>query len=116
MLDTTLTRIRSQDTDVWRVATRLAPVVVQFVIAGVFGVGWLLGLLPVDGHYWYRILVATATFLTTVACLLVGAALLRSDSPRRRVIGLALGGSGIAALVGGLVYALIFLPIMDPGA
>lgn len=113
MLTTSLARIRAQDDDVWRIATRSAPVVVQFVFATAFGIGWLLGRLPIDG---YRILVAAATVSTTLTALLIGAGLLRADSPRRRGIGLAVGGSGLAVLVGGLTYALILLPLMDPGA
>src|SRR5690625_834252 len=116
MLATLLTRLRTQDTDVWRIATRSAPVVVQLVIAAAIGIGWLLGRLPVDSNNGFRVLVATATVLTTIASLLVGAALLRTDSARRRGIGLAIGGSGLAALIGGVAYALVFLPTMDPGA
>ncbi|OBK84805.1 hypothetical protein [Mycolicibacter sinensis] len=116
MLNTMLIRIRAQDADVWRIATRSAPVVVQFVWAALFGIGWLLGRLPLDNHAGFRILVATASVLTTVGALVVGGVLLRAETPRRRGLGLAIGGSGIAASASGLVYALIFLPIMDPHA
>lgn len=115
MPNTIITRIRDQDSGVWRTATRSAPVVVQFVGAALFGIGWLLGRLPIDSHNGYRVLVAGAAALTTVASLLVGAALLRADAPRRRGIGLAVGGSGLAVLIIGLIYALIFLPLVDPG-
>lgn len=116
MPNATRARIREFDTDVWRTATRAAPVVVQVVIAAVFGVGWLLGRLPVDSDNWFRILVATATVVTTVAAQLTAAALLRTESPRRRGLGLAIGGSGLAVLLGGLTYALVFLPLMDTSA
>lgn len=88
----------------------------QPVLAAWFGIGWLLGKLPVVGHIEVRILVAIAVALTAIISLLVGGALLRSDSPGRRGIGLAVGGSGLAALASGLAYALIFLPIVAPGS
>ncbi|MGB5796497.1 MAG: hypothetical protein WBH51_11990 [Mycolicibacter algericus] len=58
---------------------------------------------------------AVAAVLTAVASLLIGAALLGTDSPRRRGMGLAVGGCGLVVLISGLVYALIFLPIVYPG-
>ncbi|WP_234825702.1 hypothetical protein [Mycolicibacter senuensis] len=109
------TRIRVQDSDVWRIATRSSPVVVQPVLAVWFGVGWLLGQTPVVDHTGVPIVIALAAILTTAASLLIGARLLGTDSPRRRGLGLATGGCGLAVLISGLVYALIFLPIVYPG-
>ncbi|BBX24052.1 hypothetical protein MTER_34630 [Mycolicibacter terrae] len=116
MLRTTLSQIRLQDNDVWRTATRSSPIVVQFVWAALFGIGWLLGRRPVESHIEFRILVTVATVLTTVVALSIGKALLRSDSTRRRGVGLGIAGSGIAVLVGGLAFALIFLPIVEPAS
>jgi hypothetical protein len=115
MLDTMLSRIRLQDNDVWRIATRSSPVVVQPVLAVWFGIGWLLGQSPVVDHVGVRILVAVAAVRTAAASLLIGAALLGTDSPRRRGMGLAIGGCGLVVVISGLAYALIFLPIVDPG-
>ncbi|RAU95493.1 hypothetical protein DQP56_16345 [Mycolicibacter senuensis] len=115
MLNTMFTRIRVQDSDVWRIATRSSPVVVQPVLAVWFGVGWLLGQTPVVDHTGVPIVIALAAILTTAASLLIGARLLGTDSPRRRGLGLATGGCGLAVLISGLVYALIFLPIVYPG-
>ncbi|ORW96124.1 hypothetical protein AWC28_10985 [Mycolicibacter terrae] len=81
-----------------------------------FGIGWLLGRRPVESHIEFRILVTVATVLTTVVALSIGKALLRSDSTRRRGVGLGIAGSGIAVLVGGLAFALIFLPIVEPAS
>lgn len=113
MPTTLFARIRQQDTEVWRIATRSVPVAVQPVLAAWFGIGWLLGHLPVVGHIEVPILVAIAVVLTAIMSLLIGGALVRSDAPRRRGIGLAVAGSGLAALVGGLAYALVFLPIVS---
>lgn len=115
MPNTVLSRIRVQDSDVWRIATRSSPVVVQPVLAVWFGIGWLLGQTPVVDHTGVPIVIAVAAILTTAASLLIGARLLGSDSPRRRGLGLATGGCGLAVLISGLVYALIFVPIVYPG-
>lgn len=115
MPNTVFSRIRVQDSDVWQIATRSSPVVVQPVLAVWFGIGWLLGQTPVVDHIGVPILIAVAALLTTVTSLLIGATLLGTDSPRRRGMGLAIGGCGLAVLINGLVYALIFVPIVYPG-
>ncbi|OBK82659.1 hypothetical protein [Mycolicibacter heraklionensis] len=108
----TLARIRSSDTTVWRAATWAAPLVVQVVFAAALGVGWLLGRYPTNSDAGYSILIVATVIITTVASLLIGARLLRAESPRRRSLGLALGGAGLAAAAVGLSYALIFLPML----
>ncbi|PQM53275.1 MULTISPECIES: hypothetical protein [Mycolicibacter] len=113
MLNRLCARIRAQDNDVWRTATRSAPIVVQLVFAAAFGVGWLLGHFPIDSHAGYRIMLAATFIITAFASLLVGARILGSRSPRRRGLGLAVGGSGLALLAGGLPWALIFLSLVD---
>ena len=111
MLTTLAARIREQDGDVWRIATRSAPVAVQPVLAAAIGIGWLVGRLPLDNVY---LMAAATSILAAVVSLVIGAVLLRGESPRRRGIGLAVGGSGLAVLVGGLVFGLIFLPLLEP--
>lgn len=106
-------RICVQDNGVWRTATRSAPIVVQVVFATAFGVGWLLGHFPIDSHAGYRIMFAATFTITAFASLLIGAWLLRSQSPRRRGLGLAVGGSGLTLLAGGVPWALIFLALVD---
>ncbi|WP_024442627.1 MULTISPECIES: hypothetical protein [unclassified Mycobacterium] len=113
MLNRLRARILVQDNEVWRTATRSAPIVVQIVFAGAFGVGWLLGHLPIDSHAGYRIMLAATVAITTAASLLIAAIILRSESPRRRGLGLAVGGSGLALAAGGLPWALIFLSLVD---
>lgn len=106
----TLARIRDSSPEMWRRATRLLPVAVQGVLVTAVGIVWLLTYLPIDGQAEYRIVAVAAIIITTVAALLVGAALLRAESPQRQGLGLAVGGSGLAVMSGGLTYALILLP------
>ena len=113
MLNRLRDRIRMQDNVVWRTATRSLPVVIQIVFAAAFGVGWLLGHLPIESHAGYRIMLAATFTITAFASLLIGAQFLRADSPRRRGLGLAVGGSGLALLAGGVPWALIFLSLVD---
>lgn len=113
MLNGLRARIRLQDNDVWRIATRSVPVVVQFVFAAAFGVGWLLGHLPINSHAGYRMMLAATFTITALTSLLIGARMLRFESPRRRGVGLAVGGSGLALFAGGMPWALIFLSLVD---
>lgn len=106
-----LARIRDGDPDFWRTATRSAPLVVQVVLAGIIGVGWLWtngGPLSYGTAFLYLV---TATYIvSTAAALVVGTMLLRAESPRRRGVGLAVCGSAVVVFISGLAYALIFLP------
>ena len=107
-----LTRIRGSGSNIWRTATWAAPLVVQVVFAAALGVGWLLGHFPTNSDAGYSILIVATVIITTGAALLIGARLLRAESPRRRSLGLALGGAGLAAAAVGLSYAPIFLPML----
>lgn len=110
-----LARIRDGDPDVWRSATRAAPVVVQFVIATALGFAWLLSS-AINGPSAYRIVATAAIIVPTAAALVIGAVLLRAESPRRHGVGLAVCGSAVVIFISGLAYALIFLPWLESGA
>lgn len=113
MFDRLRARLRVQDNAVWRTATRAAPLVVQVVFAAAFGIGWLLSRFPIDSHTGYRLMLAATVASTAVAALLIGAMMLRCESPRKRGLGLAIGGSALALLAGGLTWTLIFLSLVD---
>ncbi|MGB3333777.1 MAG: hypothetical protein WBA79_13310 [Mycobacterium sp.] len=108
----TLARIRDSGPDVWKTATWAAPIAIQVVFAAALGVGWLLGHFPTNSDAGYSTLIVATVIITTIASLLIGARLLRAESPCRRSLGLAFGGAGLAAAAVGLSYALIFLPML----
>lgn len=106
-----LARIRHGDPDFWRTATRSAPLVVQGVLAAVIGIGWLwVSGGPLSYGTVFRNLGAAALIVPPAAALVVGAVLLRAESPQRRGVGLAVCGSAVAVFISGLFYMLIFLP------
>lgn len=109
-----LARIRDGDPDFWRTATRSAPLVVQVVLAPVIGLGWLwFNGGPLSYGTALSYLATAALIVPTAAALVIGAALLRAESPRRRGVGLAVCGSGVVMFISGLAYALIFLPWLE---
>ncbi|MEO6793914.1 MAG: hypothetical protein ABI253_08625 [Mycobacterium sp.] len=112
-----LARIRDGDPDFWRTATRSAPLVVQVVLAAVIGIGWLLlsGCALSYGTAFHYLATA-ALIVPTAAALVIGAVMLRAESPRRHGVGLAVGGSAVVIFISGLAYALIFLPWLESGA
>ncbi|MGV0626960.1 hypothetical protein [Mycolicibacter minnesotensis] len=106
---TTVARVRDADPDVWRTAMWGLPVVGQFVLAAVFGLGWWL---PNYNHvyYNYRLLITVTTGITALASFLVSAVLLSRPSSRAFGMGLAVGGAGLTILIAGLTWGLIILP------
>jgi hypothetical protein len=100
------------DIGAWRTATWSAPVVVQLMLGVLLVVMWLLGKWPFDTHSAYageRAWMLTATVITTLASLLVGAALLRSVSSRNRGLGLSTLGCSAVLLAGGTIFAYLVL-------
>ncbi|MCV7386352.1 hypothetical protein [Mycolicibacter longobardus] len=109
-----LARIRDGDPDFWRAATRSAPLVVQVVLAAVIGVVWLsFSSVPLSYGTAFRYLATAALIVPTAAALVIGTALLRAESPRRRGVGLAVCGSAVVTFISGLAYALIFVPWLE---
>jgi hypothetical protein len=73
---------------------------------------WLLGKWPFDTHSAHageRAWMLTATVVTTLASLLVGAALLRSVSSRNRGLGLSTVSCSAVLLAGGTIFAYLVL-------
>lgn len=105
-------RAKALDAHAWRTATWSAPLVVQPILGVLLVVMWLLGKWPFDTHSAYageRAWMLTATVITTLASLLVGAALLRSASARNRGLGLSTLICSAALLVGGTIFADLVL-------
>lgn len=100
------------DARAWRTATWSAPLVVQLILAALLIAMWLLGKWPFETHSAYageRAWMLTATVLTTLASLLIGAALLRSTSPRSRGLGISVLSCSVVVLAGGTVFAYLVL-------
>ncbi|MGV0626963.1 hypothetical protein [Mycolicibacter minnesotensis] len=108
MFRTTVARVRDAGPGVWRTATWWLLVVFQVVFAAGIGIGWLIARVPMRS---YPIFVAETTVSTALASFLISAALLRRSSSRALAMGLAVGGAGLIALIGGLTWGLIFLPL-----
>lgn len=73
---------------------------------------WLLGKGPFKGHDAYageRAWMMTAIAVTTVASLLVSAALLAARSSRSRGLGLSLASCAVAVLMGGSIFDYLIL-------
>ncbi|MGV0700040.1 hypothetical protein [Mycolicibacter kumamotonensis] len=112
-----LARVRDGGPAFWRTATRSAPLVVQAVLAALIGIGWLgLSGSPLSYGTPFRWLATAAFIVPTVAALVIGAVLLRAESPYRRGVGLAVCGSAVVTFISGLFYVLIFLPWFEGGA
>ncbi|WP_046321173.1 hypothetical protein [Mycobacterium sp. UM_Kg1] len=105
-------RLHERSPDFWRTATWAAPLMVQGVFAVAVGLAWLLGRFPISSDAGWSLVFAVSTTAATVASLLIGAKLLRADSPRRRGQGLALGGAGLATAAVGWSYALSYLLLL----
>ncbi len=100
------------DTRAWRTATLSAPFVVQLILAMLLVAMWLLGKWPFDTHSAYageRVWMLTATVVTTLVSLLIGAALLRSRSPRNRGLGISILSCSAVVLAGGTIFAYLVL-------
>lgn len=96
----------------WRTATWSAPLVVQLILALLLVAMQLLGKWPFETHSAYageRVWMLTATVLTTLVSVLVGAALLRSPSQRNRGLGLSTVACSAVVLAGGAAFAYLVL-------
>lgn len=105
-------RVNFLDAPAWRTATWSAPFVVQLILGILLVTMWLLGKWPFDTHSAYageRAWMLTATVLTTLASLLIGAAFLRSSSPRNRGLGISILSCSAVVLAGGAVFAYLVL-------
>lgn len=108
----TSTRADFFDTRSWRTATWSAPFVVQLIVGVLLVAMWLLGKWPFDTHSAYageRAWMLTATVITAVVSLVVGAALLRSGSPRNRGLGISVVSCSAVVLAGGTIFAYLVL-------
>lgn len=100
------------DARAWRTATWSAPFVVQMILGMLLVAMWLLGKWPFDTHSAYageRAWMLTATVITAFVSLLVGAALLKSGSPRNRGLGISVLGCSAVLLMGGTIFAYLVL-------
>ncbi|WP_082984585.1 hypothetical protein [Mycobacterium sp. 1465703.0] len=73
---------------------------------------WLLGKWPFDTHSAYageRAWMLTSTVITALTSWLVGAAFLRSPSPRNRGLGISISSCSVVVLAGGTIFAYLFL-------
>ncbi|WP_240631730.1 hypothetical protein [Mycobacterium colombiense] len=104
-------RVRDFDERAWRTATLSAPFVVQIVLGLLLTTMWVLGKAPftTEGGHSERTWMLTATAITTLVSLALGAAFVRSSSPRNRGLGLSVAASSVVVLVGGTVYAYLIL-------
>jgi hypothetical protein len=104
-------RVRDLDTQTWRTATLSAPFVVQIVLGFLLLAVWALGngLFKTESGHSERVLLLTATLITTLTSLVFSVVLLMSPSPRRRGLSLSLAGSSAVVLVGGTIYAYLVL-------
>lgn len=105
-------RLPVLDARAWRTATWSAPFVVQLICATLLVTMWLLGKWPFETHSAYageRAWMLTSTVITTLAALLLGIALLRSPAPRSRALGISISSCSVVVLVGGILFAYVFL-------
>ena len=95
----------------WRTATLSAPFLVQIVLGLLLATMWALGkgLFTSESGHGERGWMLTATVITTLVCLTLAAALIRSPSPRNRGLALSIAGSSSVVLIGGIVYAYLVL-------
>lgn len=100
------------DAHAWRTATWSAPFVVQLILALLIVAMWLLGKWPFGTHSAYageRAWMLTATVLTTLLSLIIGAAFLRSTSPRSRGLGISILSCSALVLAGATIFAYLVL-------
>lgn len=104
-------RVRDLDARAWRTATLSAPFIVQIVLGLLLATMWALGkgVFTTESGHGERGLVLTAVVITTLVCLALAAALLRSSAPRNRALALSIAGSSAAVVIGGIVYAYLVL-------
>lgn len=100
----TTSRLRDLDSRAWSVATWLAPLMTQIVLALVIVGSWLLG-------KWFPGTAGAVLFLagaaaTFIVCALAVLVLARSRTPRARGIALSIAGSYAVVVVGGVIYGL----------
>lgn len=108
----TSTRADFFDARAWRTATWSAPFVVQLILGVLLVAMWLLGKWPFDTHSAYageRAWMLAATVITAVVSLVVGAALLKSGSPRSRGLGISVVSCSAVVLAGGTIFAYLVL-------
>nr|WP_244168747.1 hypothetical protein [Mycobacterium malmoense] len=106
------TRTKFFDARAWRTATWSSPFVVQLILGMLLVAMWLLGKWPFDTHSAYageRAWMLTATVITAVVSLVVGAALLKSGSPRNRGLGISVISCSAVVLAGGTIFAHLVL-------
>lgn len=104
---TALARLNGLDSRVWSTATWSAPFMTQLVLAFVIVMSWSLG-------KWFPGTDAMVLFVTSAAvafclCAMVTVLLARSLSSLARGIALAVAGSYVVVLIGGLVYGFWIL-------
>ena len=105
-------RVRDLGVDDWRVATWLAPLLIQIVLAVMFLVMWLLGQWPFAAHSEYEgegVWFSSAVVITSLTSFGASALLLLSRSSRRRAVALSLACSTAIVLIGGVIYASLLL-------
>jgi hypothetical protein len=105
-------RVPALDARAWRTATWSAPFIVQLILAALLVAMWLLGKWPFETHSAYageRAWMLTSTVITTLAALLIGVAFLRSPAPRNRGLGISISSCSMVVLVGGTIFAYLFL-------
>ena len=92
----------------WSAATWAAPVTAPVALGSMFLAQWVLGKLGVFAEHergWFLSGIA----ISTVVSLAAGAALASTRTPSIRGAGLALLGSSVIVLVGGVVYSFWLL-------
>ncbi|WP_232078435.1 hypothetical protein [Mycobacterium paraseoulense] len=99
------------DARAWRTATLSAPFIVQIVLGLLLATIWALGKAPftTESGHGERGWVLTGVVITTLVCLVLAAALLRSSAQRNLGLALSLAGTSVAVLIGGSVYAYLVL-------
>ena len=98
---------RNLDERVWSVATRSAPIAVQFVLGVLLITSWLLNKWALS-HVAFdaqRVALLAGTGVAVVISLAIATALLRRGSSTARGLGLSTAACAIVVLIGAIPYA-----------
>lgn len=98
--------LRNLDSASWRTATWAAPFAAQLVLGIVIVVYWRLGKSPFELREYPALLAGAAVALLLSAVVMFP--LLKSRSPRHHALALAIVGSNVVVLVGGILFGWVY--------